>query len=610
MSLVRQKIKNFGLYGLVLIVLLCSCCETALEQALRLAGDNRQELEYVLDHYARHPGDSLKWRAACFLIENMPGHATGYSYTTERCRQMNSYPFFTRKTLDICLGVYEQEDLEKIEDITTIKADFLIQHIDSAYAQFQRYPWTRDLPFDMFLDYILPYRLEYEQLDLWRDSFHITSNSIKNYLRREERKYEVFASILKFQEPAGYPGYMHYSELVGQNLHMDCRYMFLAEVFHARALGLPCALDFIPYYPNRNGYHYWRKLLSGFRKNTTIYGAPASKAAKVYRRTYAHNFSLRPGHGEYVPSFFCDPFNRDVTDEYFQTETIRVRAEWNMPARLRYGYLCVFNNLNWCPIARGEHNGEDVVFDNMGKDILYLPTFFVGEEMCAMNWPFVLRQNGLMEQLVPDTLHTIDLRLYRKYPYTARTDFSDSFQGVIVQGDQDSLFTNPENLCMLEQQWNEYYIERTWESPKAYRYWRILSAHAVRHIADLYFWDDIGNRISATTLPSTQACLDGDPLTCPASPENSLIIDFGKPISIRRMICLPRNDGNGIYPDNVYELYYYGRKGWKSLGRKTAKDFFLEYEKVPMGALYWLRNLTQGVEERVFVLENGEIRFW
>ena len=45
-----------------------------LSFALERAGENRRELEQVLEHYKN---DSLKYRAACFLIKNMPGH---YSY--------------------------------------------------------------------------------------------------------------------------------------------------------------------------------------------------------------------------------------------------------------------------------------------------------------------------------------------------------------------------------------------------------------------------------------------------------------------------------------------------------------------------------------------------
>ena len=42
-----------------------------LEQSLRLAGENRGELEKVLEHYKDHP---QKLAAARFLIESMPAH--------------------------------------------------------------------------------------------------------------------------------------------------------------------------------------------------------------------------------------------------------------------------------------------------------------------------------------------------------------------------------------------------------------------------------------------------------------------------------------------------------------------------------------------------------
>lgn len=57
---------------LMFFLLLFSGCATKvdrLEYALEFAGENRRELEKVLEYYS---DDSLKFRAACFLIENMP----------------------------------------------------------------------------------------------------------------------------------------------------------------------------------------------------------------------------------------------------------------------------------------------------------------------------------------------------------------------------------------------------------------------------------------------------------------------------------------------------------------------------------------------------------
>lgn len=49
-----------------------------LEYALDFAGSNRAELEKVLEHYA---DSGLKYKAACFLIENMPRY---YAYEGEK----------------------------------------------------------------------------------------------------------------------------------------------------------------------------------------------------------------------------------------------------------------------------------------------------------------------------------------------------------------------------------------------------------------------------------------------------------------------------------------------------------------------------------------------
>jgi hypothetical protein len=61
------------LFVFLLPVLWVACSKfTQLEQAITLAGDNRFELGKVLHHYSQSPVDSLEYRVAVFLIENMP----------------------------------------------------------------------------------------------------------------------------------------------------------------------------------------------------------------------------------------------------------------------------------------------------------------------------------------------------------------------------------------------------------------------------------------------------------------------------------------------------------------------------------------------------------
>jgi hypothetical protein len=45
-------------------------------------------------------------------------------------------------------------------------------------------------------------------------------------------------------------------------------------------------------------------------------------------------------------------------------------------------------------------------------------------------------------------------------------------------------------------------------------------------------------------------------------------------------------------------------------GRKLAVDNKLHYDDVPKGALLWLKNHTQGKEERIFTYEDGKQVWW
>ena len=55
-------------------------------------------------------------------------------------------------------------------------------------------------------------------------------------------------------------------------------------------------------------------------------------------------------------------------------------------------------------------------------------------------------------------------------------------------------------------------------------------------------------------------------------------------------------------------MYYNDR--WVSLGIQTATNQYLEYDNAPTQALFLLRNLTQGNEERIFTYENGKQVWW
>ncbi len=155
-----------------LSILLGSACapRTPIEEALRLSGTNRPHLEQVLHHYSRHPADSLKYRAACFLIENMPGH--GWYEGTELDAYRHwvdsvyaGWEYALRATLHDAF--FRQPDgtdgLIWHEDIKNLDSCFLIAHIDSTFSRISQRPWLKSFPFERICEHLLPYRIGNER---------------------------------------------------------------------------------------------------------------------------------------------------------------------------------------------------------------------------------------------------------------------------------------------------------------------------------------------------------------------------------------------------------------------------------------------------------------
>lgn len=147
-------------------------CDRIPEQALQQAGNNRAELEKVLAHFKDDP-DPLKYRAAKFLIENMP-----YNFTYEG-KAVEAYDSAYLQMADEPLSERNQFFKERTDsirfsdkrfavDIQTVKADYLIHAIDEACDTWRRSSWQDDYDEELFFNYVLPYRILNEPLSNWR----------------------------------------------------------------------------------------------------------------------------------------------------------------------------------------------------------------------------------------------------------------------------------------------------------------------------------------------------------------------------------------------------------------------------------------------------------
>ena len=123
--------------------------KTALERALREAGDNRMELEKVLAYYR---DDTLKYQAACFLIENMPDQyaVLPLDSTDTYARALLSLdkedPVSWEISRSLVAAVFDsiskiqpESRIKIVRDIEVMTSDYLIENIESAFKVWNRF---------------------------------------------------------------------------------------------------------------------------------------------------------------------------------------------------------------------------------------------------------------------------------------------------------------------------------------------------------------------------------------------------------------------------------------------------------------------------------------
>lgn len=255
-DIINMKLLFLYMISFVLFAIeLLSSCQSErgkrLHYALEFAGENRVELEKVLKHYKN---DTLKLWAAEYLIMNMPYHYTLDTYLLSPNGEkliVDVDDFDERGQvywyLDSLYKAGYKQKAERHEDIQTLHAEFLIRNIDLAFRMWRK-PWAKDVPFDVFCRWILPYRLqnEYVPIDLREkmidrylpllDSAQVTTSLDACRLINKR-----FAEEFQFKDMLS----PHYPmlETTLKNGYDACIGLCNLNTFIMRALGIPVTAD-------------------------------------------------------------------------------------------------------------------------------------------------------------------------------------------------------------------------------------------------------------------------------------------------------------------------------------------------------------------------------
>lgn len=194
------------------------------------------------------------------------------------------------------------------------------------------------------------------------------------------------------------------------------------------------------------------------------------------------------------------------------------------------------------------------------------------------------------------------------------------------QGANDPDFCNSVILYEIKESPGTYFNTIEINTNEKFKYVRYISPEGSSgNIAELEFFDQedgviplvgqvIGTEGSHNNDPerTKDKVFDGNCITffdAPKADSAWVGLDLGQERNIKKIKFIARTDYNIIVPGNIYEVFYWDKK-WISLGKQTAESNILTYSKVPSNALYYIKNHTEGKEERIFTYKNEEQIWW
>lgn len=411
----------------------------AVAAALAQAGLNRPQLEDALGRCVAS-GDAQKLEAAEFLIAAMPGR--GFDTLSFKDPAGNDFEFDTLSHPNFAAAQAAFAELEKARgdaqmyrrssqaDLTTLSADLLITHIDAALLAWRTKPWAKTVDFDTFKRYILPYRGSEEPVEDWRTPLAARFASVERELKDPTDGRAAAAiirtgvdKILGFSELYYlHPTDQSYSQMVAAKLGR-CEDITNMCLYAWRASAIPCTMDYTPFWANRDNNHAWEVVLVGPLDTSVVHGS--AKPAKIYRKEFAPQpeslgAQLKPG--EEAPRGLRSRTIRDVTEQYVPVTDVSLSLSVK-PEAARFAYLCVFNGGQWQPVAFGTADEAGrATFTKVGRDVAYLPAWYINEKLVPAGSPFVLEKDGTLDPLDSAAAGTTDLELAVLRPSVADPD--------------------------------------------------------------------------------------------------------------------------------------------------------------------------------------------
>lgn len=615
-----------------LVLVSCNNYSSGTIRALKEAEDNKQELEKVLNFYEEDSVDSLKYKAAVFLIENMSNHYS-YKSVTGFEGAFDSISNYQRggirrdvfeKILDSVSQKITLSKPELIPDVKSVTSKYLIDNIELSFKAWNKISKNKRASFDDFCNYILPYKNSDEPIEVdarknlaqkysWVHDKLNNGTSIRTIV---DSIASEFGHINMVQIRKYYPIPLSISYIEKSRLGLcDDGVNYLVNVF--RSLGIICAKDMVSHWGNHHSTgHSWVYVKYGKEEYSTDVAGKVDLKIK-YK-------------GESIPKvnrivyrsqeeFTFSQFAKDVTAEYVPTVNVMIDNVLNK--QCSQPVLCVFDRNNqWSPVSRGKYKNEMQLYKNIGVNVLYVAANQDGGNIIPINDPFFIDNTKKIHYFSPSKSILNSVSLVRKCGLSTsrnktKRDWIKNLNDNLIQGANNQNFHNAKTLYYISNFKSTHFKKIIVKQHEKFKYVRFYSNKKESFLAKLVFYGENGDQLEGDVIKENNdifkwelGAFDDDSGTFSGGKNFSLGFKLNKPTLIHSVGFQARNDNNHINIGEEYELFYWDKE-WKTLGKQVAKDTVLYYS-TPANALLWLKDNTNGNEEHVFTINKNKKQQW
>lgn len=601
----------------IALATILSCCSggrysAEIEYVLELAGDNRTELETVLNHYSTNKDDSMKLRAAEFLIINMPGKYTEEYDAPWEDVAAALYRWYDIKDKDSLLHSHGIGKPHIKEDVKHISAKYLIDNIDRSFDSWDKAPWKEQIDFETFCEEILPYRIGHEPLENWRQKATMTFSDLQKFFdtNPDITIAEACSMVNRLLPRFTWVTYpvppMNYSMCMATP-RGTCDEMCALAMFAMRALAIPVTRDFTPAWPNSTGGHAWNSVYIGDGKHTSFMGteyAPGEehlgtrlKKAKVYRDDFAST--------------------TDVSDEYNDC-----RYSASVPVDKSYGnseiHLLSAGKRATTSVAITNAENDTARFRNIGKDILYAPAVLINGQYNIVGHPFMMEASGRINVLSGNNGY--ELLEIKDIGFEQSMLFR--MQGGVFEGADNADFSDRKVLYTITDIPTAAFSRVRIPDCNKYRYVRYVAPNGANgNVAEIMFYDDAGHKLSGQCIGtagswynSGSTCdkvFDGDVYTAFDAPQGYgdyawAGLDLGHKSTIAEISCHPRIEDCRPVEGRTYEIFGLINGSHELIGRFKAHGQSIE-ASLPGNTPLYIRDTVRDMESyRYFIIRNGK----